>query len=304
MKKICTVLLVSFLLVLACCGCNNSGTKVVACYLLSSSNSLAADASKYLADASESKWWNGISFQLDSAKKEMTVEFQGKTYTGSYSCSYYDTYNSFATDYYDGEDGLEFGINANSGKLVYINLKTLSFFEEEPLLPEKTGIEEESTEIAKEVASQFADISDFEVSSEVTPYQPDEGQEPSMSFYTYTYWRIINGERSSAYVTVQVTSKGNIASVVVGDLDAFEGEALQQAKVYKNIDVDETVLDVMKKITKDLNSPACKVKEKYYSVTPDGELVVAVRASCSFYDKIDGELSDYPSGIGYELIIK
>lgn len=75
-------------------------------------------------------------------------------------------------------------------------------------------------------------------------------------------------------------------------------------KVYKNIDVDETVLDVMKKITKDLNSPACKVKEKYYSVTPDGELVVAVRASCSFYEKIDGELSDYPSGIGYELIIK
>lgn len=68
-----------------------------------------------------------------------------------------------------------------------------------------------------------------------------------MSFYTYTYWRIINGERSSAYVTVQVTSKGNIASVVVGDLDAFEGEALQQAKVYKNIDVDETVLNTMKK---------------------------------------------------------
>lgn len=304
MKKICTVLLVSFLLVLACCGCNNSGTKDVACYLLSSSNSLAADASEYLTDASESKWWNGTSFQSDSAKKEMTVEFQGKTYTGSYKYSYYDIYNSFATDYYDGGDGLEFGINAVNGKLVYINLKTLSFFKEEPLLPEKPRIEDESAEIAKEVASQFADISDFEVSSEVMPFQPDEIQATTMSFYTYTYWKIVNGERSSDYVTIQVTSKGNIASVLVGDIDAFEGEALQQAKVYKNIDVDETVLDVMKKITKNLNSPTCKVEEKCYSVTPDGELVVVVRASCSFYDKIDGELSDYPSGIGYELIIK
>ena len=206
MKKICTVLLVAILLVLACCGCNNSGAKDVACYLLSSSNSLAADASKYLADASESKWWNGISFQSDSAKKEMTVKFQGKTYTGSYSCSYYDTYNSFATDYYDGEDGLEFGINAVNGKLVYINLKTQSFFEEEPLLPEKPGIEEESAEIAKEVAAQFADISEYEfISSYVTPYQPDEGQEPSMSFYTYTYCKTINGVNSSAYISVQVT---------------------------------------------------------------------------------------------------
>lgn len=302
MKK-CVALILSFLLVLACCGCNNHSAKDVACYLLSSSNSLAVDASKYLTDASESKWWNGIGFQSDSAKKEMTVEFQGKTYTGSYSCSYYDTYNSFATDYYDGEDGLEFGINAVNGKLVYINLKTLSFFEEEPLLPEKPGIEDESAEIAKEVAAQFVDISEYEfVSSYVTPYQPDEGQEPSMSFYTYTYWKIINGERSSAYVTVQVTSKGNIASVVVGDTDAFEGEALQQAKAYKNIDVDGIVLDMMKKITKDLNSPTCKVMEKYYSVTPDGELVVAVRAKCNYNEKIDGEL--YDMGIGYELIIK
>lgn len=59
MKK-CVALILSFLLVLACCGCNNNGTKDIACYLLTSSNSLAADASKYLTEASESKWWNTI----------------------------------------------------------------------------------------------------------------------------------------------------------------------------------------------------------------------------------------------------
>ncbi len=304
MKK-CVALLLSLLLVLACCGCNDSGTKENAvCYLLDQSNSLPGIA-KDIPVASESKWWNGISFKSDSAKKEKTAEFGGKTYTGSYKYSYYDDYNSFETDYYDGGDGLEFGINAANGKLVYINLKTLSFFEEEPLLPEKSGIEDESAKIAKDVASQFADISEYElISSDVTPFQPDDLQKPSMKFYTYTYCKTVNGVNSSAYVTVQVTSKGNIACVVVGDTDAFAGNVSQKVKAYKNIDVDGIVLDTMDEITKDLESPTCKIEKKYYSVSPDGEVVVVVSATCDYYEIIDGEVSEYPSGAGFVFVVK
>ncbi len=304
MKK-CVALILSLLLVLACCACNDSSTKENAvCYLLDQSNSLPGIA-KDIPVASETKWWNEVSFQSDTAKKEMTAEFGGKTYTVSYKYSYYDDYNSFETDYYDGGDGLEFGINAANGKLVYINLKTLSFFEEEPLLPEKSGIEDESAKIAKDVASQFVDISEYElISSYVTPYQPDEGQASSMNFYTYTYCKTVNGVNSSAYISVQVTSKGNIASVVIGDTDAFAGNASQKVKAYKNIDVDEIVLDTMKEITKDLESPTCKIEKKYFSVTPDGELVAVVSATCDYYEIIDGEVSEYPSGGGLVFVVK
>ena len=316
MKKTYTILLLSLLLTLFCCGCNNRSTNdsdstsdqrtsEVDCYFLSASNADLLRGGENLVVATESRWWNGTSYKSESAKKEIAIEFCGRTFKGSYRCTRYDNYNSFATDYYDGEDGLEFGINADNGNIVYVNLKTLSFFEQEPLLDDIKGIEDGSVQIAKECASQLTDISEYTlVDSYATPYQPEDIQTPTMMFYTYTFVKTINDENSSAYISVQTTSKGNIASVVVGDIDAFTEDVLEQKELFKTVELNEVVLNKMKEITKDLDSPTFTIDKKYYSVTPAGELVVCVRATCAYSEKIEGEISEQTAQVGFEFLLK
>ncbi len=320
MKKISKIVLFALALALCCCGCSSNSNSDptespfkdshndagAACYLLSSSNSaFEADDSNPLT-INENIWWDGTSFTSESATENMSIDFSGETYNGTYRNSRYDSYNSFATDYYDGDDGLVFGVNADNGKLVYLNLKTLSFFDQEPLLDDIDNIEVDGVKIAEEYASQFIDVNSCTlIEPSVSPYQPDEAQDPTMMFYTYTYVKEINGESSSAYVSVQITSKGNLASVVVGDVDSFSEDISIQTNYYNNINVDELVLSKMAEVVNEdgIDSPTFDIKRKYYALTPTGEVVVCVKATCTYYDVMGNETSEQQTTVGFELML-
>jgi hypothetical protein len=309
-----------FLSITVCCaGCGNNingfdNQDVINCYILSLSNVLSEKSESNFSMAEEAQWWNGVSFSSEVAPREMTIEFAGKEYSGTYRNSRYDSYNSFATDYYDGEDGLIFGINSSNEEIVYINLKTLSFFEEEPRLDDNEHIESEGIEFAKAYASMLANIDGYTLLPPyVAAYQPDSG-EPTMMLYTYTFTKQIADEVSSAYVSVQLTSKGNLASIVVGDIGAFSDPDIVQfcEGYFSNVDVDALVSKQVTNICRNVDLTGLEVQNKYYAMTPEGQVVMCVRATCTYSEyeeKFDGEES---AGVpvqesfkaGFEFVLK
>lgn len=126
-----------------------------------------------------------------------------------------------------------------------------------------------------------------------------------MMFYTYTYVKEINGESPSAYVSVQITSKGNLASVVVGDVDAFSQGSLTQINYYNDINIDELALGKMADVVNEegIDSPTFNVQKKYYALTPTGEVVICVKATCTYYDVMDNKTAQQQTTVGFELMI-
>lgn len=241
------------------------------------------DSPKCYKVTEDYKWWNGSSFSSPSAENTLYIKFDGKSYNVDYLYSRYNNYNSFATDYYDNTRGVTLGLNSNTGELVYINLKTPSFFEKEPLLQDVDNIKEIGLELAQKYASLFINLSDYILyNTRRSPYQPDRTQKAKMVFYTYTFIKKINNECSSAYISVQITSKGNLASIVIGDLNAFSDENKKQIESFKDIDIDNMVFSKLEKMTKRLDAPSFEITDKYYALTPDGDIVICVTATCSY----------------------
>ena len=77
---------------------------------------------------SEAVFWPGEYFQRSCAK-ELTCDFLDYSLKGKYDRSIIDKYNSYTTDIYVCEDGIEFGIRNNDSKIVFINLMNKEFFD-------------------------------------------------------------------------------------------------------------------------------------------------------------------------------
>ncbi|MCR5374102.1 MAG: hypothetical protein K6E39_01850 [Lachnospiraceae bacterium] len=274
------------------------------CYLLSSSNSNLSGNMSSIKVAEDYKWWNGKSFTSETAESNLYIKFDNKSYNVDYIYSRYDNYNSFATDYYGNTRGVTFGINSNTGELVYINLKTLSFLRSEPKLEDVDNIKETGKELAEKYATIYIDLSDYILySTSQKPYQSSSDSKGKMTFLTYTFVKIINDECSSAYISVQITSKGHLASIVVGDINAFSEENTKKANAFNNVDIDNLVLNKLKTITRNLNSPLFEITKKYYALTPDNEIVICITAKCQ-YQTNDSNNQTQTESIAFEFIIK
>lgn len=273
------------------------------CYLLSSSNSEIYNDGNEVKSASEQKWWNGQTFISTDSPKTRSIEFNNMTYEGNYKYSVFEEYNSFASDYYECPDGLEFAINHSNNEIVYLNLKTLSFFEEEPLKEDVIKSFDSGIELAKKTASEITDITGYALKgpSEFS-YQPDRDAAPTMTLYTYTFDNEINNEESSAYISVQLTSKGNLASVSVGDIHAYAD--IEKASIRDSLQrkTDSLVKEAMKALISkgDANN---SIERRYLAKTPDDSIVMCVRAVSTFNDQTkDG--SSIPTSVGFEFIVK
>ena len=273
------------------------------CYLLSSSNSEIVNTGDEVNWASEQKWWNGQTFISAGSPKIRSIEFNNQSYEGTYKYSVFEEYNSFSSDYYECPDGLEFAINSSTNEIVYLNLKTLSFFEEEPLKEDVIKSFDSGIESAKKIASEITDITGYALKSPSEfSYQPDRDAAPTMILYTYTFDNEINNEESSAYISVQLTSKGNLASISVGDIHAYadiEKTSIRDSLQHKT---DSLVKEAMKTLTSKGDADYSIVR-RYLAKTPDDSIVMCVRAVSTFNDQAkDG--SSIPTSVGFEFIVK
>ena len=224
---------------------------------------------------SETPFWPGEYFQADVAEND-TCQALGYSLEGKYNWYIFDKYNSYPTHIYVRENGIEFGIRGDNNKPVLLNLMNKEFFDTEPYLEDVENPEEYGRSYAAEIAGSFIEnMDEYKQMTEepITSVKEKDGKSYSVTYYLFTYYREIAGYRSSDFITVKVTSKGHLASVFVGDTDAFENrsfsidkEALQQA-------INEKIAAVYRDTGYHVNNST--VDEQKIVKAPDGGFYIA-----------------------------
>ncbi|MBQ7603599.1 MAG: hypothetical protein IJU75_01470 [Clostridia bacterium] len=162
--------------------------------------------------------WNEMSFKAEDISQSRTVEFGGKQITGVYSKSRFERYNSKRTDFYSSEEGYQFAVFAETGKIERLNFQNNAFFDNEANFTNQGMTMEEIESKARGIAeSIIGDVSKYE--------HYVEQREPGTIGADYcfvTFYREIGGFRTSDYITVKMSLSGVPASVIVGDTGVLD----------------------------------------------------------------------------------
>ena len=220
-------------------GCSNNARDTYTTLIESTSND-------GIVKNSEADFWSGDYFQRNCAK-EFTCDTLGYSLKGKYDRSIIDKYNSYTTNIYVCEDGIEFGIRNNDSKIVFINLMNKEFFDTQPYLDDIENSEEYCRSYASVIASNF--INNLSTYKQIedepkTRIKEKDGQSYSITYYFFTFYKDIAGYNSSDYISVKMTSKGSLASVIIGDTNVFEGKSFTIDEEVLQQKIDEKVLQV------------------------------------------------------------
>lgn len=167
--------------------------------------------------------WNQEYFESENAPKTYKITYNGTTFDGDYLYSVNRKCDSYIQNIYNTDDGVQFAIKDGTENIVYLNFQTKEFFNTEPYKEEVVNQQEYAIELSKTIASDFINIDDYIMSvGDPKVYSVEEDTNDSFSFYFVTFAREINGLSTSDYITVKTTSKGTLASIILGDVGIFE----------------------------------------------------------------------------------
>ena len=288
-KIIAIIALLSF--VLCFVGCNSSNTY----------DSLIADCvNDEYSVGSEIKYWTGAYFEKnDMMDKSCLVS--GNYYYGSYTKSIIDNQDSYTTDIYRTEDGVEFGLRSDTGELAYINLMNNEFFDTQPFLPDISDPLDSAIAFSTEIADEYVDnISDYTMIVEEPriSYKEKDGKNYEITYYVITFAKKINGYFSSDYISVKVTSKGALASIKMGDINAFEDVEVD----FETSKIDQSISNKVMAIYEKsgLKVEQTNIEDQKIVLTPNGEIAMYSFVGVDIIDS-DGE---YSTGVSILTILK
>ena len=220
----------------------------------------------------EVDYWTGEYFEKEDMENKTCFVF-GNSYYGSYSKSIIDKMNSYTTDIYVDNNNIEFGLRSDTGELAYINLMNLDFFDTQPYLPEVKDPSNTAISLSTEIASDYVDnIGDYtQISDEpVTRYKERDGKTYQITYYVVTFAKKINGYFSSDFIAVKVTSKGTLASIMIGDIGAFDNTTLSFDTATMNQSISNKIESVYKKSK--LEVKESNVDDQKIVLTPNGDI--------------------------------
>ena len=131
MKKVTAIITLITLFGLLLSGCQSKPENVN--YEVVNYRSKVADVANdgILDTYCEYDSWSQGYFKKGS-ENNRSVSVYGNTYSGVYKQSITDKYNSYTTNVYRDENGIEFGLRDDTGKFVFLNLMNAEFFDMEP----------------------------------------------------------------------------------------------------------------------------------------------------------------------------
>lgn len=230
-----------------------------------------------------------------------TIEFRGEQYCGRYEKSSKDWLNSYTTDIFCDETGIEFGLRADTGAIVSVNLMNKQFFETEPYLNELNDPETALPLLAKEIAGDYVQgIDDYEMTAEepTVRYKEKDGKSYRISYHVFVFTREIQGFATSDMVYVKMTSKGNLASIVLGDTGVFSGITLDFDGDLASTSMNQKVADAYQKAS--YNILDSSVEKQYLAVTPDGKVCLFTQVIVKIEDTSG---NDVDTGIVIQTVV-
>ena len=224
-----------------------------------------------------------------------TIEFRGAQYCGRYEKSSKDRLSSYTTDIFSDEAGIEFGLRADTGAIVSFNRMNKQFFETEPYLDEMSDPVTELPLLAREIAGDYVqEIDDYEMTAEepTVRYKEKDGKSYRISYHVFVFTRNIKGFATSDSVYVKMTSKGNLASIVLGDIGVFSGIDIDFDKNTANASVDQKLDDVYQKAGYSILQSS--VQKQTLAVTQDGLVCLITQINVQIKDSSKEE---YGTGV-------
>lgn len=269
-------------------GCNPQG--------ISSYNSIVSDvANDGVAVGSECDFWTGAYFEKsDMESKSFNVN--GKTYTGEYDKSIVYKLNSYTTDIYVDNNSFKFGIRSDTSEVVLVNLMNADFFSTEPFLEDVENPQETAIALSKEIAKGYVDnIDEYEqiIEDPVVRENEKDGKTYQLTYYFTTFARKIAGYYTSDYITVKMTSKGNLASIIMGDIGAFSDKQIEIDSDLLNESVTQKVNEVYEKTEYELLNS--EIRDQKLTLTPDGDICILSNVRVELYQ--EGAEQNFESAI-------
>ena len=249
-----------------------------------------------IIDKSDVEYWNGIYFYKDGmAEKSCSVN--NKIYNGKYSDSIIRTKISYVTDMYEDEEThVTFGLNSRTGDLVSINNKNNDFWNRETFLEELENPQEYAILVATQLASQYVDdIYKYKMVAEKSYSLQDPQQ---VQFYNIKFYKEIDGFATSDFVSVQVTRKGTVAVLSIGEIGAFDAVDLVINQKSLNKSISEKVENVYNQ--RNLQVKKINIEEQQLAITPDGEVCMC---STVIVDVTDESGNETQTGVAIITIL-
>ena len=165
------------------------------------------------------------------------------------------------------------------------------------MLPDLENAEEETAVIARAYATLVTDDDSIDY---YTMFGPYEGlgtrfftDLPQWRDYRYRFVRLINGEPTSDYIEVEITPKGHLTSLYIGDTEAYPviEEGIDR---FSNVNIRAYMKELFDEAYPE-NGSEPEFKEIEYALTPGGDVVIVVEA----YIKTSGDVA-----VGGKFILK
>ena len=190
----------------------------------------------------------------EGEKPNKEIVFEGQTYVGEYKDETNGAFDSFISVRYSGDvfgydsnDFRMFSVRSDTQELNYISFLTNGFYIKETYKNDLPNAEEHAVDFATELAQKY--IKDFEnytltVEGPKSEDRNINGATKTISYYRVQFTRKICGFDSSDYLYVDVSTKGNLVALKIGDLHVFENlnVELDAEEINKNISEKVKVL--------------------------------------------------------------
>lgn len=191
MKKSIIILILILCCSIVSCGQNNNGNMITeSCYY----NMPCADSDHYIKSLGEYGLWTYEKIDMHEnhkAPESVTVSFDGNKYSGKYSYSSVEYYNTYESDFYDFDGGW-FSVKTGTDELdsiAFYGANSGSKSVDDCLL------------IAKSIAEHYINIDEYDL----TVKQKDD-------YCYFVYVRTINGVETCDRLSLIISTSGEIVS--------------------------------------------------------------------------------------------
>ena len=213
MKNICNFcLLFLSMLVLAACNINTAGKvdfQGYETYVIDMTND-------GLVEKIERDWWSGISTTDETVEKNKTVTYDGTEYIVEYDRSQCRGFEHSSTDVYRNRD-VEFYFYSEDGAFKGFHFGM--FGNGDFLEPDIEESYKYAVAKAKEVATQYIDIEDYQIEEDISVHDDEDYQ---VTLYTFRFIKYIGNYRTTDDLYIQITSKGDVRTFDLGEIGAFD----------------------------------------------------------------------------------
>lgn len=253
MKKFLFIILLICLL--CCSACNTYENEPIK----------SSKYTSYVTDV-EKEWWNEESMKVEDVTKHRTFTIDGKKQELNYDHSQYIRRQPQITDYYRNDEVEVYvsSVDETVNGYRYLHMITDDYYGKKDV----SNPYEFALQKAKEVASKYINIEEYSVEEKIFE---DERSTGKVTYYTIRFVKYIDTIRTSDYVSVYVTSKGDVREMFASNIGIFDHIETETIDL---LEVEQSVKNKLEVLYGEKKGYSYKIVEQTMTYSPEEDLVL------------------------------